>query len=98
MANRREERERLREIRREAEKRESHEQRRRLMIGYLVAGLLGLAVIAGIVIVLANSGGGGGGGPPGAAPHNGARGAPPRPPPPERGRTPPAPAHGPHPH
>jgi hypothetical protein len=61
MANRREERERLREIRREAEKRESQEQRRRLMIGYLVAGVLGLAVIAGIVIVLANSGGGGGG-------------------------------------
>jgi hypothetical protein len=61
MANRREERERLREIRREAEKRESQEQRRRLMIGYLVAGVLGLAVIAGIVIVIANSGGGGGG-------------------------------------
>jgi hypothetical protein len=61
MANRREERERLREIRRQAEKRESQEQRRRLMVGYLVAGVLGLAVIAGIVIVIANSGGGGGG-------------------------------------
>ena len=61
MANRREERERLREIRRQAEKRESQEQRRRLMVGYLVAGVLGLAVIAGIVIVIASSGGGGGG-------------------------------------
>ncbi len=59
MANRREEKERLRQIREEAEKRGAGEQRRKLLIGYAVAGVLAAAVIAGIVIVVAGSGGGG---------------------------------------
>lgn len=52
MANRKDERERLRQIRREAEAREASEQRRRLFIGYAIAGLLGAAVIAGVVAVI----------------------------------------------
>lgn len=67
MATRKEERERLRELRREAEQDESSAQRRRLMIGYAVAGVLGVAVIAGIVVLISSSGGSGGGlGGPGA--------------------------------
>jgi hypothetical protein len=58
MASRKEERERLRQIRREAEAREAHEQRRRLILGYAVAGVLGLAVIAGVVAVILSGGGG----------------------------------------
>lgn len=58
MASRREERERLRQARLEREQEQALDQRRKLMIGYLVAGVLGLAVIVGIVIV-ATSGGGG---------------------------------------
>jgi hypothetical protein len=58
MANRREEKERLREIREEAEKRESSEQRRKLILGYVAAAILGAAVVAGIVVVILNSGGG----------------------------------------
>jgi hypothetical protein len=61
VASRKEERERLRERRREVEQREAREQRRRLMVGYLIAGVLGLAVVIGIVVVIAGSGGGGGG-------------------------------------
>src|SRR3712207_746990 len=57
MANRKQEKERLRQARLEAERRESSEARRRLLLGYFVAGLLGAAVVAGLVIVLANSGG-----------------------------------------
>jgi hypothetical protein len=60
VASRKEERERLRERRREVEQREAREQRRRLMVGYLIAGVLGLAVVIGIVVVIAGSGGGGG--------------------------------------
>ena len=52
MATRREEKERLRQIREEAEKREASEQRRKLLIGYGVAGLLTAAVIAGIVYIV----------------------------------------------
>jgi hypothetical protein len=59
----REERERRRTERLAAERREAANERRRLLIGYAVAGVLGLAVIVGIVIVIANSGGGGGDGP-----------------------------------
>jgi hypothetical protein len=62
VASRREEKERLRQIREEAEKREAAEQRRKLMVGYGVAGVLAAAVIAGIVIVVIGSGGGGAGG------------------------------------
>jgi Protein of unknown function (DUF3105) len=57
MATRKEERERLRQIRREAEAREAREQRRRLILGYAVAGVLGAAVVAGVVaVILAGSG------------------------------------------
>jgi Protein of unknown function (DUF3105) len=62
MATRREEKQRLREIREQAEKREAAEQRRKLLLGYVAAGILGLAVVAGIAVVILNSGGGGGAG------------------------------------
>jgi Protein of unknown function (DUF3105) len=58
VASRREEKERLRQLREEAERREAAEQRRKLFIGYAVAGVLAAAVIAGIVVVIASSGGG----------------------------------------
>ncbi|MFN8160356.1 MAG: DUF3105 domain-containing protein [Solirubrobacterales bacterium] len=58
MASRKEERERLRAARREAEERQQAAQRKRLLIGYGVAGLLTIAVAVGVVIV-ASSGGGG---------------------------------------
>jgi hypothetical protein len=58
MATRKEERERLRQLRQEAEKRGVGDQRRRLLIGYAIAGVLGLAVIAGIVVLIGSSGGG----------------------------------------
>jgi hypothetical protein len=60
-ATRREERERLRQIREEAEKREAAEQRRKLLVGYAVAAVLAGAVVVGIVVVVLSSGGGGGG-------------------------------------
>jgi hypothetical protein len=59
-ATRREERERLRQIRKEAEKREAAEQRRKLLLGYVAAALLAGAVVAGIVVVVLSSGGSGG--------------------------------------
>jgi hypothetical protein len=60
MANRREEeRARLREAREEREKHHTTSERKRLMIGYGIAGAVGLIVIVAIVIV-ATSGGGGG--------------------------------------
>jgi hypothetical protein len=53
MANRREEeRERLRQARQEREKKQTGSERRRLMIGYGVAGIVGLAVLAGIVAIV----------------------------------------------
>ncbi len=58
MADRREEKERLRELREQAEKREASEQRRKLLIGYGVAGILTAAVVAGIVSLVLLSGGG----------------------------------------
>ncbi len=63
MANknkRQQERERLRKAREESEKRESAAQRRRLLIGYAIAGVLGLAVIGGIIVLIGGGGGGGG--------------------------------------
>ncbi len=54
----REERERRRAERIEAEKREAAAERRRLLLGYLVAGGLTLAVIVGIFVAIAGSGGG----------------------------------------
>jgi hypothetical protein len=63
MANRREEeRERLRQARLEREKEQARSQRSRLAIGYGVAAVVGLVVVAGIVVLIASSGGGSGGG------------------------------------
>ncbi len=60
MANRREEeRERLRQARKERESTQGKSERRRLLAAYAVAGLIGLAVVVGIVSVVASSGGGG---------------------------------------
>jgi Protein of unknown function (DUF3105) len=61
MSSRREDKERLRAERLAAESREKSQARRRLIAGYFVAGLLGAAVLAGLVVVLASSGGGNGG-------------------------------------
>ncbi len=61
MSSRREDKERLRAERIAAEAREHSQARRRLMAGYFVAGVLGVAVLAGLVVVLASSGGGNGG-------------------------------------
>jgi hypothetical protein len=58
MPDRKEERERLRAERLAAERASSGDDRRRLILGYFVAGLLGAAVIAGIVVAVMNSGGG----------------------------------------
>jgi hypothetical protein len=61
VANRREEeRERLRQAREERESTQARSEKRRLFVAYVVAGVIGLAVVAGIV--LAVSGGSGGGG------------------------------------
>lgn len=57
MASRKEEKERLRKERLEAEKQASDSQRQRLLIGYVVAGILGLLVLAGIVVLIAGSSG-----------------------------------------
>ena len=51
------EREKRRLERIEAEKREAAAARRRLILGYIVAGALALAVVVGIVLVIASSGG-----------------------------------------
>jgi hypothetical protein len=62
MANRREEeRERLREVREQRQSSRAKSGQRRLMLAYVGAGIVGLAVIAGIVAVIVSSGGGGGG-------------------------------------
>jgi hypothetical protein len=60
MANRKEERERLRAERLAAQKAATSDERRRLILGYFVAGILGALVIAGIVVAVMNAGGGGG--------------------------------------
>jgi hypothetical protein len=58
MANRREEeRERLRQAREERERKAAGSERRRLMIGYGVAGVVGLAVVIGIVVVIVSAAG-----------------------------------------
>jgi hypothetical protein len=62
MANRREEeRQRLREARERRESKQSKSGQRRVIAVYAVAGLFGVAVLAGVVSVIASSGGGGGG-------------------------------------
>ena len=58
MASRKQQKDELRRQRLEAEKREADAAQRRLMLGYLVAGLLAAAVVAGLVIVIASGGGG----------------------------------------
>lgn len=58
MASRKEEKERLRQERLRAESRQANEARRRLMLGYALAGLLAAAVVAGLVVVILNSSGG----------------------------------------
>lgn len=62
MASRKEEKERLRKAREEAERREKAAMRRRLWVGYGVAGVLAAAVLVGIVAVAIGGGDGGGGG------------------------------------
>jgi Protein of unknown function (DUF3105) len=68
MPTRREDRERRRAERLAAERAQQSAERRRLIIGYIVAGVLGTAVLAGIVIAIAGSGGGGDGEDPGDFP------------------------------
>ena len=60
MPTRREDRERRRAERLAAERAQASAERRRLILGYVVAGVLGAAVLAGIVIAIAGSGGNGG--------------------------------------
>jgi hypothetical protein len=60
MASRKEEKERLRQQRLAAERAAAASGRRRLLAGYFVAGLLTLAVLAGLVAVIASGGGGNG--------------------------------------
>jgi hypothetical protein len=59
MASRKEEKERLRAQRLAAERAAQSGGQRRLVAGYVVAGILTLAVIAGLVAVIASGGGGG---------------------------------------
>jgi hypothetical protein len=58
MSSRREEKERLRAERLAAESHEQSAARRRLIAGYVVAGILGAAVVAGLVVVIASGGNG----------------------------------------
>jgi hypothetical protein len=67
MATRKEEKERLRAARLEAERRESQAARKRLILGYGAAGILTLAVLVGIVVAIASGGGGSDGDTPAAA-------------------------------
>ena len=60
MASRKEEKERLRAQRLAAERAAQSGGRHRLMAGYVVAGILTLAVVVGLVAVIASGGGGGG--------------------------------------
>lgn len=59
MASRKEEKERLRQERIASERQASASARKRLMLGYLLAGALALAILVGIVVVISNAGGGG---------------------------------------
>jgi hypothetical protein len=58
MASRKEEKERLRSARLEKERTATHDTRRRLWLGYLVAGVITAAVISGIVIAVIGTSGG----------------------------------------
>jgi hypothetical protein len=61
MASRKEEKERLRHQRLAAERRESLSGQRRLLVGYVFAGVLAAAVVVGIIVVIASGSGDGGG-------------------------------------
>jgi hypothetical protein len=67
MATRKDEKARLRAARLEAEQREAVAARKRLILGYGVAGVLTAAVLVGIVVVIASGGGGSGEDTPAAA-------------------------------
>src|SRR4029453_9360706 len=60
MASRKEEKERLRQQRLAAERAAASTGRRRLLAGYVVAGILTAAVLAGLVAVIASGGSDGG--------------------------------------
>ncbi|HKJ36729.1 MAG TPA: DUF3105 domain-containing protein [Solirubrobacterales bacterium] len=65
MASRKEEKERLRQAREQAEAADRKQERKRLVLGYVVAGVISLAVVVGIVYAVvggSDSGGGSGGG------------------------------------
>lgn len=62
MASRKEERERLRAERERAESAARAADRKRLIVGYVVAGLISAAVVAGIVVAITSGGDGGGSG------------------------------------
>lgn len=62
MASRKEEKERLRQAREQAEAAEMQQQRKRLILGYVLAGLITAAVAVGIVFAIVSGGGDGGGG------------------------------------
>ena len=61
MASRKEEKERLRIAREQAEAAERKQERKRLILGYVVAGVITVAVVAGIVFAITSGGGDGGG-------------------------------------
>jgi Protein of unknown function (DUF3105) len=69
MATRKEEKARLRAERLAAERREAASARQRLILGYVVAGVLTAAVLAGVVVVALSGGGGAGGADQPAAAH-----------------------------
>src|SRR4051794_3994982 len=56
MASRKEEKERLRQQRLAAERASASTGQRRLLLGYIAAGLLALAVVAGLVVVIVSGG------------------------------------------
>lgn len=58
MSSRKQEKERLRLERLEAERRADAEARKRLVLGYVVAAILGVAVIGGVIFAIASAGGG----------------------------------------
>jgi uncharacterized protein DUF3105 len=62
MASRKEEKERLRAERLAAQSKGTGGERRRLLLGYVLAGLLGAAVIVGLIVVISSSGNGSGDG------------------------------------
>jgi len=60
MASKKEEKERLRAAREAAEKQDRSKERKQLILGYVVAGVITLAVVVGIVVAITSGGGDGG--------------------------------------